>query len=73
MAKRRSTVDDLRDLAGGGIEALRVAERLIADNGADAQIQLRVSATRKRLYADAAKRAGKTLTRWLIDAADKAV
>ena len=65
----RRAVDELRDLAAGGLASLRAAERLV---NADGQIQIRVSKSRKALYAKAAELEGKTLTRWLIDLADKA-
>jgi len=76
MSKRRRTVvDDLRALMGGGVEALRVAEEITR---ADDQIQIRVSRARKELYAAAAKRAGfvrggkPNVSAWLISLADDA-
>lgn len=72
MAKRRTVVDDLRALNGGGLAALRVAEALLGN--ADEQIQIRVSAGRKRLYEAAAKHAGaKSVSAWIRSLADAAL
>lgn len=73
--KRRTVVEDLRAIMGGGVEALRVAEEITR---ADDQIQIRVSKARKALYADAAKRAGfvrggkPNVSAWLVSLADAA-
>lgn len=68
--KRRTAVDDLRALAGGGIDALRVAEELTRT---DDYLQVRCSKARKAIYAAAAKRAGaKSLSAWVISVLDSA-
>lgn len=70
MPRRRPAAAELRAIAAGGIEALRLAERLA---GAGAQVQIRVSAARKALWQAAAKRAGKSLSAWLSGLADGAL
>lgn len=58
------------ELYKGGAGALKVAQELLR---ADDQIQIRVSTTRKSLYAQAAKREGITLSKWALAALDAAL
>jgi predicted HicB family RNase H-like nuclease len=68
-AKRRTVADDLRALAGGGIDALRAAEELLGR--ADDQLQIRVSQRRKTTWQAAAKAAGKSLSAWVIERVER--
>ena len=64
---RRKASDQLRDLTGGGLAALRAAADLIR---ADGQLQVRVSAARKALYQQAAKGERLSLSAWILRTLD---
>jgi hypothetical protein len=71
LRKRKdAAAETVAALYRGGPEALKAARELLR---ADDQIQIRCSRVKKKRYAEAAERAGVTLSRWILSKLDAAL